>query len=156
LSTEENPMKQYRITLEEHTFDVKVLDDPRQAQVRVEVDGKVFTVGIEPMPGRAAPPGSGRGDPRGRPPVRERLPKFPETSEASSGTVTAPLPGVIKSIAVRPGQRVAASDELLVIEAMKMDNVIRAPRAGAVGTLYVTDGRQVAYGEPLLEVNNEQ
>jgi propionyl-CoA carboxylase alpha chain len=59
---------------------------------------------------------------------------------------------VIKSIAVRPGQQVAAGDELLVIEAMKMDNIIRATREGTVGTLYVVEGRQVAHGEPLLDL----
>jgi len=87
-----------------------------------------------------------------------RLPKFRKTSEVSgsaSSSVAAPLPGVIKSIAVRPGQQVAANDELLVIEAMKMDNVIRASRVGTIGTIYVAEGRQVAYGEPLLEMNVE-
>jgi len=59
---------------------------------------------------------------------------------------------VVKSIAVRPGQQVAAGDELLVIEAMKMDNVIRATREGTVGTIHVTEGRQVAHGEPLLDL----
>ena len=67
--------------------------------------------------------------------------------------VAAPLPGVIKSIAVRPGQQVAPNDELVVIEAMKMDNVIRATRAGAIGTIHVAEGRQVAYGEALLEMS---
>ena len=70
--------------------------------------------------------------------------------------VTAPLPGVVKSIAVRPGQRVAPNDELFVIEAMKMDNVIRATRAGVIGAIHIAEGRQVAYGERLLEMNNEQ
>jgi biotin carboxyl carrier protein len=63
---------------------------------------------------------------------------------------------VIKSIAVRPGQCVSANDELLVIEAMKMDNVIRAPHGGSVGTIHVTEGRQVAYGETLLEMTNDK
>jgi len=35
---------------------------------------------------------------------------------------------------------------------MKMDNVIRAPHEGTIGTVYVAEGRQVAYGEPLLEL----
>ena len=65
--------------------------------------------------------------------------------------VTAPLPGVIKSIAVRPGQQVALNDELLIIEAMKMDNIIRATRVGTIGTIHVAEGRQVAYGEPMLD-----
>ena len=151
-------MKRYRITLEDHTFDVRVLDDPRRERVRVEVDGETFTVEVESTPATAeettvaAPviaPSSAT------PP---RLPKFRETSEISGGgpgsTVTAPLPGVIKSIGVRAGQQVTADDELLVIEAMKMDNIIRAPRGGTVGTIHVAEGRQVAYGEALLEMTN--
>ena len=60
---------------------------------------------------------------------------------------------MIKSITVRPGQQVAPNDELLIIEAMKMDNVIRAIRGGTITTIHVTEGRQVAYGETLLEMN---
>ena len=150
-------MKRYRITLEDHTFDVKVLDDPRREQVRVEIDGEIFTVGVDAAPVvtevarreatlAAAPAGSA---------------SLSNPSEAEGRVIAAPLPGVIKSIGVRPGQGVAADDELLVIEAMKMDNVIRASRGGTVGTIHVAEGRQVAYGEPLLEmssdkVNNEQ
>ena len=43
-------MKRYRVTLEGHTFDVKVLDDPRQERVQVEVDGETFVVGVEAVP----------------------------------------------------------------------------------------------------------
>ena len=145
-------MKRYRITLDDHTFDVSVLDDPRSAQVRVEVDGETFIVGVEAVPPTASV------TPEAAAP---RLPKLSETSEDSevsgdlAGTVAAPLPGVIKTITVHPGQRVAADDELLVIEAMKMDNVIRAPRPGTVGTVHVVEGRQVAYGEPLLQMIRE-
>ena len=148
-------MKRYRITLDDRTFDVKVLDDPRQEQVRVEVDGEVFSVDVEPL----ALPVEGA--------VEELPPSAPPTAAPTSHpdgitaamvetarTVVAPLPGVIKSIAVRPGQEVILDDELLVIEAMKMDNVIRARRVGTVGTIHVTEGRQVAYGEPLLEIND--
>jgi biotin carboxyl carrier protein len=151
-------MKQYRITLEDHAFDVKVLDDPRRDQVRVEVDGEIFTVGVEAVPVAAETtmPETTRAV-GASPAASPRLPKFQKTSEVSAPqAVPAPLPGVIKSIAVRPGQRVAVDDELLVIEAMKMDNVIRAPRGGTIGTIHVTEGRQVAYGESLLEMNNEQ
>ena len=148
-------MKHYRITLDDHTFDVRVLDDPRRAQVRVEVDGETFVVGVE-----AAPPAASVTAEAAAP----RLPKLTEPSETSeasevsgefAGTVAAPLPGVIKTVTVHPGQRVAADDELLVIEAMKMDNVIRAPRPGTVGTVHVVEGRQVAYGEPLLQMIRE-
>jgi biotin carboxyl carrier protein len=151
-------MKRYRITLENHAFDVKVLDDPRRDQVRVEVDGEIFTVGVEAVPVAAetTTPETTRAV-GASPAASPRLPKFQKTLEVSAPqAVPAPLPGVIKSIAVRPGQRVSANDELLVIEAMKMDNVIRAPRGGTVGTIHVTEGRQVAYGETLLEMTNDQ
>jgi biotin carboxyl carrier protein len=146
-------VKQYRIRLGDQVFDVKVLDDPRREQVRVQVDGETFTVGVE-----AASPEVELTDatvpPRGAPSPAGQTPA-PSDETASDSTVTAPLPGVIKSIAVRPGQRVAPDDALVTIEAMKMDNVIRATHASIVGTIHVNEGRQVAYGEPLLDLKSE-
>ncbi len=144
-------MKHYSITLEGCTFDVEVLDDPRQRRLRVRVDGQVFTVEAEALeassreselPQNALPGAAGAA-----------APSSPAADVAGTGScIKAPLPGVIKSIAVRSGQQVAAGDELLVIEAMKMDNIIRATCAGTVGTLYIVEGRQVAYGELLLDL----
>ena len=138
-------MKEYRITLGDHTFDVKVLDDPRQKEVRVEVDGELLTVNVEAMADATATE-IAESDPQEAP---SAAPRF--TGET---TITAPLPGVVKSIAVQSGQRVADGDTLLTIEAMKMDNIIRAPRAGTIDTINVTEGRQVAYGDPLLAFRN--
>jgi biotin carboxyl carrier protein len=140
-------MKRYQITVNGRTFDVRLLSDPLQDQVEVEVDGKAFTVEARALPAEA-----------GTPEVVQR----PSTSGTTAGTkvktstpsgsrVVAPLPGIIKSIAVRPGQPVSAGDELLVIEAMKMDNVIRATRDGIIETIYTAEGRQVAHGELMLE-----
>jgi biotin carboxyl carrier protein len=125
-------MKQYRITLEGHTFDVKVLDDPRQQQVQVEVDGETFIIDVESRPAPPTTPDLGK-------------------AALSSNTITAPLPGVVKSIKVQPGQQVAPNDELVIIEAMKMDNIIRATRAGTIDTIHTVEGRRVAYGETLLD-----
>ena len=141
-------MKHYRITLEGRTFDVEVLDDPRQRQVRVQVDGEVLTVEVEAVAESASTPPSE--------PVVSAASPLPAPAVAAAGNaVKAPLPGMIKSIAVRRGQQVAAGDELVVIEAMKMNNIIRAPSAGTVGTVYVTEGRQVAHGEPLLDLESK-
>ncbi len=136
-------MKHYQITLDDQTFDVKILSDPRREQVKVEVNGEALTVRVKSIAEAVAvadiaPP---------------QAPQRPEpTAAAPTGkTVTSPLPGVVKSIAVRPGQKVEANDPLLVIEAMKMDNVIRARRAGVIGTIFVSEGRQIAHGEALLE-----
>jgi biotin carboxyl carrier protein len=137
-------MKRYRITLEDQTYAVAVLGDPRRSPVQVEVDGETFTVDVEDVEsdlGETAPlPSTALAQPA----------RAAGVAGGTSRTVAAPLPGVVKSIGVQPGQRVAAGDPLLVIEAMKMDNVIRAARAGAIGAVLVTAGRQVSYGETLL------
>ena len=140
-------MKRYRIRLGGHVFDVKVLDDPRQERVQVEVDGEAFTVEVEAVSFVESAPAVA--------PLPATPAPAPEETSPSGGTVIAPLPGVIKSIAVRPGQQVAGNDELLVIEAMKMDNIIRASYRGTIGSIHVSEGRQVAYGEPLLEIVQE-
>lgn len=145
-------MKRYRITIENRTFDVEVLDDPRLEQVRVNVDGEIFTVGVETMPEIAPAVSIPAPEPGERPAAPAPPSPTPRPAALAVGQVMkAPLPGVIKSIAVRPGQQVVPNDKLLIIEAMKMDNVIRAPREGVIGTIYVTEGRQVAYGDPLLD-----
>jgi biotin carboxyl carrier protein len=69
-------------------------------------------------------------------------------------SVRAPIPGVIESVAVRVGDRVARGDELLVLEAMKMRNVIRAPRAGVISAVRVTAGQHINHNDLLVEYGN--
>ena len=139
-------MKRYQITFDGRTFDVQLLNDPRQERVQVEVDGRAFTVEVKTMPSAVAPSAVASSPAAVLTPAAEAQ----ALPAPSAKTVTAPLPGTIKSIAVQPEQRVAKGDELLVIEAMKMDNVISAAHEGIVGAVYVVEGRQVAHGEPLL------
>lgn len=70
----------------------------------------------------------------------------------AGGRITAPMPGKIAKIAVKPGQTVAAHDLLVVLEAMKMEHRIEAPGPGSVQTLYVQEGDIVASGALLIEV----
>jgi 3-methylcrotonyl-CoA carboxylase alpha subunit len=54
-----------------------------------------------------------------------------------------------------PGQRVARGEELLVVEAMKMENALRAPRDGVVRAVHVSVGEMVAPGRALVEIEAE-
>lgn len=143
-------MKRYEITVNGRAFDVRVLSDPLQDQVEVEVDGEVILVKIQAPSTGEAPAVATPTEPGTSDPPTASI-SSPKVAAPAGNTVTAPLPGVIKSIAVRPGQQASIGDELLVIEAMKMDNVIRAAREGVVETIYVTEGHQIAHGETLLE-----
>ena len=68
------------------------------------------------------------------------------------GALEAPMPGRVASVKAEPGQRVARGDELLIVEAMKMENALRAPRDGVVRAVHVTPGEMVAPGRPLIEI----
>jgi biotin carboxyl carrier protein len=66
--------------------------------------------------------------------------------------ITAPMPGKIVKLLVKEDQEVERNQGLLVIEAMKMQNELRAPRAGRVKQIYVTEGRGVETGVRLLRL----
>jgi biotin carboxyl carrier protein len=71
---------------------------------------------------------------------------------AASGPVSvrAPIPGRVARVLVKPGDRVAAGGGLVVLEAMKMENEIRAVRAGTVREVRCAEGTTVESGQVLV------
>src|SRR5262249_17824368 len=67
--------------------------------------------------------------------------------------LSAPMPATVLSIAVAPGQEVREGDLLIVLEAMKMEVPIRAPRAASVKSIACREGDLVQPGVPLLELD---
>jgi acetyl/propionyl-CoA carboxylase alpha subunit len=65
----------------------------------------------------------------------------------------APMPGRIRRIAISAGERVAKGDVVLVLEAMKMEHAIRAPRDGVVSRLDYREGDLVDAGAVLAEIS---
>ncbi len=72
--------------------------------------------------------------------------------EAATGRLTAPMPGKVVSFAVKPGDAVKAGQPLAVMEAMKMEHTIAAPKDGTVAELLFAPGDQVAEGSELLRL----
>jgi 3-methylcrotonyl-CoA carboxylase alpha subunit len=66
--------------------------------------------------------------------------------EGDGSTVRAPIIGRIASVFVKEGDAVAKGDRIAVVEAMKMEHVLHAPRDGTIRTLGVIEGEQVAQG----------
>ena len=64
--------------------------------------------------------------------------------------VRAIIPGRVVSVSVVPGDEVVAGQQLLVVEAMKMQNELRAPRPGTVTSVAVGEGRTIEVGDVLL------
>jgi 3-methylcrotonyl-CoA carboxylase alpha subunit len=67
------------------------------------------------------------------------------------GTVLAPMPGKVVALLARAGERVERDAPLLIVEAMKMEHTVRAPRAGLLRSYLVGVGDQVAMAEQLMD-----
>ena len=65
-------------------------------------------------------------------------------------TVLAPMPGLVQAVAIQPGDQVSEGQRMVVLEAMKMEHVLRSPRDGIVAEVTVEPGEQVVAGAPLV------
>ena len=146
-----------------------VVDVRRSADgARVVVDGTVFDVDV-----RAVSPGSfvlrrenavetfhcvraGREIHLFWRGVAYRLQEVDEESAAArrahAGALEAPMPGKILAVRVAVGDRVSRGAEIVILEAMKMENAVRAPRDGVVKSVGVTVGESVTAGHCLAEL----
>jgi oxaloacetate decarboxylase alpha subunit len=76
----------------------------------------------------------------------------PAAPAAARESVDAPLAGNIFKVLVKPGQQVQSGDILIILEAMKMETEVRAPRSGVVADVAVSEGDTVEVGHKLLEL----
>ncbi|MXW26295.1 MAG: biotin/lipoyl-binding protein [Dehalococcoidia bacterium] len=117
-------------------------EEERESGMAIEVDHRPFTLKYEGRlgggPARPAPRASSAA--AGGAPAVSNVP----------GGVAAQLSGKVLRIEVQAGDAVEAGQLLLVLEAMKMENEINAPKAGTVKEVLVGEGAQVAEGETLV------
>jgi oxaloacetate decarboxylase alpha subunit len=76
----------------------------------------------------------------------------PSAASGMGDAVNAVLAGNIFKVHVSPGATVEKDDPLLVVEAMKMETLISAPRAGTVTDVFVQEGDAVAVGDPMVAI----
>ena len=79
-------------------------------------------------------------------------PATPATAVAGSTVVKAPMPGTILKVAVAAGDAVTKNQVLCILEAMKMENEIVAPRDGVVAGVATAKGVSVQAGDPLVSL----
>ena len=135
-------MKKFKITVEDKTYEIAAGRDPADPSLmRISVDGKAHTVRIdeEEVPQRSSGP-----KPAATPPPRSR--------GGGGGKIIAQLPGTVLSVDVSKGDSVSAGDKVLVIEAMKMENIITTEVGGAVLAVHVKEGDKVEAGQELVEI----
>ncbi len=124
-------MKEYKIKINGNEYTVEI----------EEVGGTITNVTAAPQPTAA--------------PAAATTPK-PSAPAASSSTggakVTSPLPGVILDVAVKEGDAVKKGDKVIVLEAMKMENVIEATADGVIKEIKVKKSDSVLEGDVLVVI----
>lgn len=73
------------------------------------------------------------------------------SAESAVKDVKAPMPGLIIDIALEAGQEVKKGDTLLILEAMKMENVIKCPADGTISKIHIKKGESVEKNQILVE-----
>lgn len=113
-------------------------------KLRVTVEGKSYDVTVELL-------GEGSSNQ-----VPAKSSTIPSTTASSSGTgepVPSPLAGKVVSIGVSNGQQIGEGDELMVLEAMKMNTHVYAPQAGKIASILVQAGDSVEEGQSLVTIS---
>lgn len=125
------------------------IEDLQARPVRAAIGGEVFEVW--PAEQAAVSPAAVTPTVTAPPRARPAPPAARPAPGGSASAVLAPLPGVLLSVAVQPGDEVRVGQPLCVLEAMKMNNTIRAARAGRIAAIRATVGQAVQHRQVLLE-----
>lgn len=146
------------VKVEEQSFEVEV-GDIHDRPIIAMLEGERFEVWPEevvishPSTHSHAMPlhTAARPAPQAAAPKASAASPAPTSGSDGSQAVRAPIPGVIISVAVKPGDVVSHGQELCVLEAMKMKNVIRASRAGTIGVVHTAAQQHVKHHDVLME-----
>ncbi|MCF7792974.1 MAG: acetyl-CoA carboxylase biotin carboxyl carrier protein subunit [Candidatus Cloacimonetes bacterium] len=138
-------MKSYKLKINNEKFEAKVKADLGSSVV-VEVNGVDYNIELEKKTKK-----------------EKSIPKVKKTAASSSapktkpvkvsaGTVLAPIPGLVMKILVKVGDVIQVGDNILVLEAMKMESEIASNASGIVKSINVKEGDTVQEHEVLIEV----
>ena len=129
-------------------------------KLKLTIDGKLYEVEVDAS--EPAQPHPSYIPPLGRLPTpTTQVPAAPAQSPAptsqeliadESKVCRSPMAGVVVRVPAQVGQQIQANDTLLVLEAMKMETVVTAPRSGKIGKVNVKAGDSVQGGQVLVEL----
>ena len=145
-------MKTFNFKINGNRYEV-VIDNLEEDLAHIQVNGMDYTVELEKKSTVVKTPKL----------VRSVAVPSTDSSEATvktsspsapkgGGTIQSPLPGVILKLHVKVGDTVQLSQELITLEAMKMENSIQADKAGIVEAIHFSTGDAVMEGDVLMTI----
>ena len=141
-------MKEYKFKIGGKEYNVTV--NPKEGKLYdVTVNGATYEVEAENAPAAAPVAPSAPAPVQAAPAAAAG----PAAKPAGAGEkVASPLPGVIIEVSVKEGQAVKAGQKVAVLEAMKMENEIPAPKDGTVTEIHVHKGDSLQEGDPVVTI----
>ena len=139
-------MKEYKFKINGKDYAVTI-GEAEGKMLSVNVNGADYQVELEnaPVAAPAAPA-------QAVAPAAAAAPAAPAAPAGAGEKVNSPLPGVIVEVSVKEGQAVKAGQKVAVLEAMKMENEIPAPKDGTVTAIHVTKGDSILEGAPVVTI----
>lgn len=139
--------KAYQVTINAFTaHDAVVTVNGKRFQIGLKDLGLEQIADIRPKPVGSFPGAPGPLEPKASPALHR------PREIISATTITAPLPGLIQRIEVHAGEAVKLGQQVITMEAMKMENEIQATRDGIVKRIRVREGDSVNEGDVLIEL----
>lgn len=142
-------MAQYKFKINGGEYDVTI-NGIENNVADVQVNGTQYKVEIENAPKAAAAPAPAAAPAQASAPAAAPAAE-PQVSGAGEA-VTSPLPGVIIEVSVTVGQAVKAGQKVAVLEAMKMENEIQAPKDGKITAIHVSKGDSILEGANIVTI----
>ena len=139
-------MKEYKFKINGKDYAVTI-GEAEGKMLSVNVNGADYQVELENAP-VAAPSAPAQAVA----PAAAAAPAAPAAPAGAGEKVNSPLPGVIVEVCVKEGQAVKAGQKVAVLEAMKMENEIPAPKDGTVTAIHVTKGDSILEGAPVVTI----
>lgn len=138
-------MKNFTFKINENNYSVKIVSHEDNV-IDLEVNGTSYSVKMKEDIKRVKTPILVRTPSKGNiEPVKVSAP-------SSKSTITAPIPGVVFALNVKVGDVIKEDDQVLILEAMKMENSIAAEKGGKITAIHVKVGQQVLQGEVMIEL----
>ena len=143
IDVQELAADRFQVVVGDETYDVTLAGDE-------DLPEAMITPGFAPPPAAGGPTRSPAIQVAARSPATTVVPTPRKPAGGGGGTLSAPMPGVILDVGVKAGDIVARGQEVAVLDAMKMHNSIKSPRAGTVREVCVNAGQAVGHGDPII------
>ena len=139
-------MKTYKFKINGKDYAVTI-GEAEGRMLSVNVNGADYQVELENAPVAAPAPVQ-----TAAPAAVAPAAPAPAAPAGAGEKVNSPLPGVIVEVSVKEGQAVKAGQKVAVLEAMKMENEIPAPKDGTITAIHVNKGDSILEGAPVVTI----